>query len=186
MGTPSSQTVFGVPLSHRHCYLDNYNWPSAAFKDEVGAFMISVGTPEPRHLVITGSAGVGKTHLGVGLYRWGVRKWGTMLCKYIHVPDFFHEVKNQFNTEGEDPFLDVVDARALIILDDLLGRNPSAWELDNILYRLINTAHSNNSAVVVTTNANPAQIGHVLKPHEMSRLFQNAVHLEVTGEDKRL
>ncbi len=179
-----SLSVFDIPRSHHHCTLNNFEFPSQAVRDAVSEFLACLDRGEAPHLLATGPPGLGKTHLAVALYRWGVLHWGTVQSAFVQVPEFFHTVK-EFSDEY-DPFTDVVGAKRLLVLDDLLGRVPSPWELDNVVFRLINTAHVNCAAMVVTTNQTIDQIAQVLKPHEVSRLLQDAVHIEFSGEDRRL
>lgn len=68
-----SQTVFGVPPSHRGKQLANYDWsarPNTA--ERVAQFIYAAEAGKAPHLILTGSVGTGKTHIAVGLYRWAV------------------------------------------------------------------------------------------------------------------
>lgn len=182
----SSLTVFDVPKSHRHCTFANFHWPSESIKAAVLEFLARMEAGQTSHLLVTGTPGVGKTHLAVAIYRWAVLKWGTMLCNLIQVSPFFDLVKASFNSSEENsPFLDVEDAKKLVALDDLLGRSPTPFEIDHVIFRLINTAHSNSASLVITSNQTIDQISQVLKPHEVSRILEHAVHLEVKGPDRR-
>lgn len=187
MDIPVSKTVFSVPPSHRHCELLNFRWPSLGVQTAVELFMGNLLGGKRTNLLFTGMTGTGKTHLAVALYRWGVLHWGTMDCTLILVPEFFHKVKQGFNQpEQEDSFRDLEEARKLVVFDDILGRTPTPWELDHIVFRLINTAYTNRASTVVTTNFTRGELGQVLKPHEMSRLLDGVVHIEFQGKDHRL
>lgn len=184
-----SQTVFGVPKSHRHCTFENFSWPSPGIQAEVLGFLKKIQNGGRGHLLVTGVPGTGKTHLAVAIYRWAVLQWGTMLSSLVQVPEFFHQVKATFDDkEGliDNPFRDVEDARRLVILDDLLGRTPTPWEVDHVIFRLINIVYSNSASLIVTSNHTPDEMHGILKPHEVSRLLEGAVHLEFRGADRRL
>lgn len=192
-----SQTVFGVPRSHLHCTFENFRWPSTDVQAAVFEFVRAVKHGEPKHLLMTGRHGTGKTHLAVALYRWAVTIWGTMQCALVQVPEFFTEVKSTFDapqyadrdrrSPALEPFADIVDARRFLVLDDLLGRKPTPWEIDHIIFRLINTAYNNQASLVVTTNYTLDEIAQgILPPHEVSRLLAGAVHMEFEGQDLRV
>jgi DNA replication protein DnaC len=185
--TSVSLSIFGVPRSHRHCTIENFRWPSSGVQEAVQQFMVNLLEGKRTSLLFTGSPGLGKSHLAVALYRWGVKRWGTGACALIQVPEFFHTVKQTFNqTDAPDAFLDIEDARQMVVLDDLLGRNPTPWELDHIIFRLINTGHMNGAALVVTTNFTRAEMQQILKPHEMSRIMDGTIHIEFRGADQRI
>lgn len=181
-----SRTIFGVPRSHYHADFNNFEWPSEAVRLAVLAFLQELEDGTKRNLLFTGLPGRGKTHLSIALYRWGVLRWGTAKCSFISVPEFCSSVKREFNDSSSDVFADLDDVKSLLVLDDILGKNPSAWELDNVIYRLINTSYSNGCAVVVTSNHTLSQLADILKPHEMSRLLDNATQIAFTGKDRRL
>lgn len=181
-----SSTVFGVPSSHLHANFENFRWPSVPVQRAVEDFMELQLKGEKANLLLTGGSGLGKTHLSVALYRWGVRRWGSLHCALVHVPQFFHEVKKSFDGQTGDPFQDVADAKKIMVIDDILGRNPTPWELDHVVFRLIDSAYTNQASMVVTANHTLEQIGGILKPHEMSRLLEDVIHIEFKGPDQRL
>jgi DNA replication protein DnaC len=180
-----SATVFGIPRSHQHCTFSNFEWPSPGIEAAVDEFCEKKLAGEKQNLLFTGNPGQGKTHLAVAIYRWGVYHWGTLESTLILVPDYFAKVKANFNG-GEDVLAELDSARSLVVLDDILGRNPSAWERDNVIFRLINTAYTSRASLVVTANHSIEQLQQNLQPHEMSRLLENVTHIEFKGNDRRL
>ena len=104
---------------------------------------------------------------------------------WLNVPDFCMQVKRGFDS-GNDPFTIVDGANFLLILDDLFGRDYSEWELDNVIYRLVDTAYRNGASIVVTTNYTTDEIEPRLNAHELSRIMNNAEIWKFKGEDQRL
>jgi DNA replication protein DnaC len=184
---PSSNTIHGIPRSHWHCHLHNYDEPKEKLVESVSWFLEEwedQKIPAP-HLLLAGKAGRGKTHIGVGIYRAAVYISNIQDCAYIHVPDFCVRTKRGYGS-GEDPFLEVEDA-SLVVLDDIFGADMTEHEISKILTRLITTAYDKNQALVVTSNYSKNEISGILHPHETSRLLQNCKIMNMTSDrDRRL
>jgi DNA replication protein DnaC len=184
---PSSNTVHGIPRSHWHCHLHNYEEPKDRVVEAVSAFLDEwkAGTVPAPHLLLTGKQGRGKTHLAVGIYRSAVYETNIQECAYIHVPNFCVRVKKSYGG-GEDPFQETEEA-SLVVLDDIFGADLTEHEITKILTRLITTAYDRNQALVVTSNYSVKGISDILHPHELSRLLQNSTVLNMASErDHRL
>ena len=180
-------TVWGLPRSHWHCSLDNFNWQATRplpLRDRVFSFLAAVENGEKPHLILTGSAGIGKSHLGVAAYRHAAAHWGTRLTMWLSVPDFCDQVKAGYNrdTPGLDPFEEYEDARRLVVLDDLFGRDLSAHEASAIVYRLINVAYQNGAAMLVTMNQPAESLSSRMAQHETSRLLAEATVITMSAD----
>jgi DNA replication protein DnaC len=75
----------------------------------------------------------------------------------------------------------VEGARRLVVLDDLLGRDLSAHEASQIVYRLIDTVYTNGAACLITMNQDPRELTARFPPHELSRLLAGATHAPMTA-----
>lgn len=185
----SSYTVFGIPKSHWDCHLHTLENPPPKLEKAVLKFLDewkSGQLPAPR-LLLTGHAGLGKSHTAVGIYRHCVHERGTGECLYVHVPDFCAKVKRGFDRPEEDDPFESIESATLVVLDDLFGLQLTEYEINKILARLISIAYDKNQALVITTNYTLKELATVLHPHELSRLLQNATHVEfASGKDKRL
>lgn len=142
--------------------------------------------PSP-NLLFLGPPGTGKTHLGVGIYRWAVAMTDLTEAVYVHIPSFCDEVKRSFDERGgPDPFDPIRSARFLLILDDIFGRDLSDWEKANVVPRLVDMAYQNRASLVLSSNVALSQIEEILRQHEVSRILENATVLKFRGEDHRL
>src|SRR4051812_27699714 len=97
-------TVFRLPRSHWHCHLWNFEWENCqpkSLKDRVSGFVQDTADGKAPHLLLTGSPGIGKSHIGVGVYRALSSALGTQLITWINVPAFCEMVKRSYS-DGMD------------------------------------------------------------------------------------
>lgn len=151
-------------------------------------FLYAAATGDDVHLILTGPPGRGKTHLGVAAYRWMVVQVGTLLTTYLNVPTFCDKVKASYSPDSEtgDPMADYNEARTLVVLDDLFGRDLSEHEAKQIVNRLLDTAYQNGVALLVTMNQSIDELQARLPQHEISRLLNHATIIPMSGKDWRL
>lgn len=183
-------TVFRLPRSLWHAHLWNFDWARvrpAELKTYATDFLSKFSDNRAPHMLLMGPPGIGKSHLGAGIYRAAVAVWGTELCTWINVPAFYDQVKRSYDAPSYgDPWQDYEGARRLVVLDDLFGRDPSAHEASQILYRLIDTAYRNGASMLVNMNQTMRELGTRLAAHEISRLLADVTPIEMSGTDKRL
>jgi DNA replication protein DnaC len=177
-----STTVFRLPRSHWHCQLDNFQWDAVrpkALLNHIQQFLQSAEAGGDPHLILQGEPGVGKTHVGVAVYRWMVPKVGTIQATWIDVPNFCDEVKAAYSGDAGDPMDDYRQARRLVVLDDLAGRALSQHE-SQIVYRLLDIAYQNKAAMLITMNQTIEALHGLLPPHEISRLLAHSTIIPIS------
>jgi len=185
---PGSQTVFRLPRAYWHCQADNFDWGlvrPASLSEHYSAFLAAAQAGGAPHLILTGEPGIGKTHLGVAAYRQLVREVGTERATWINVPDFCRRVKDGYDKGAQDPFTDYLAAQRLVVLDDLVGRDLSLHEMNQIVYRLLDSAYQNAAAMLVTMNPPVSELAARFQPHEVSRLLAEAVVIPLQGSGDR-
>lgn len=177
--------MFRLPRSHWHCHLWNFEWTAVtptSLQQRITSFLHEVTDGKAPHLLLTGAPGIGKSHLGVGVYRTACTVWGTELVSWINVPAFCDAVKRSYRPDEVDPWEDYQAARRLVVLDDLFGRDLSQHEAAQIVYRLIDTAYQNGAAVLVNMNQDVKELTGRLAAHEISRLLAGSTIIPMTAK----
>jgi len=181
-------TVYRLPRSHWHAALWNFEWTTVhppSLEGRVTSFLHAVQDRQAPHMLLTGSPGIGKTHIGVGVYRAATVVWGTELCTWVNVPAFCEAVKRSYDGKDPDPWLDIEDAKRLVVLDDLFGRELTGHEKDQILSRLLDVTYTNNAGVLATMNQDVQELQARLPPHEVSRLLADATIIPMRASKDR-
>lgn len=181
---PEGFTVFRLPRSHWHCSLWDFNWalvkPDSLYH-QVSTFLHGVQDGKAPHLLLTGRPGIGKSHIGVGVYRVASVVWGTAAVTWVNVPAFCEQVKRGYSRDEPDPWPDYEAATRLVVLDDLFGRDLSQHEAGQILYRLLDTAYQNGAALLATMNQDLSELPQRLAAHELSRLLASHAVIPMTA-----
>jgi len=157
-------------------------------------------------LLFTGSIGVGKTHLAVGVLRRLVQERGVhgLFCDYR---ELLKNIQNSYNPQvhtTELELLQPVFAAEVLVLDDLGAQKPNEWVWDTVAL-ILNTRYNDKQTTIITTNypdlpagtgfkidrdgAKPAKsedtLGDRIGDRMRSRLAEMCVRVDMTGEDFR-
>jgi DNA replication protein DnaC len=154
-------------------------------------------------LLFTGSIGVGKTHLAVGVLRRLIQEKG---CKglYCDYRELLKNIQNSYNTQVNTTELELlkpVFAAEVLVLDDLGAQKPNEWVWDTVAL-ILNTRYNDKQTTIITTNypdqaagsgaksdveraAREQTLGDRIGDRMRSRLAEMCVKIEVTGEDFR-
>jgi DNA replication protein DnaC len=201
-----------IPRRYEHCSLDNYDtqFPSShrslstahmrarKFVDSYPLETAGTG------LLITGSIGVGKTHLAVGILQALVGERGASGL-FVDYRDLLKQVQNSYNRQVAATELEILapvfDAEVLVI-DELGASKPTDWVWDTVAH-ILNTRYNDRRTTIITTNyANLAPLsmeagnssraamreetlGDRIGERMRSRLQEMCVVVEMQGEDFR-
>jgi DNA replication protein DnaC len=199
-----------IPRRYEHCSLESYetNFPSShrtlgaahlrAKKFVEGYPVETAGTG----LLITGSIGVGKTHLAVGILQALVQERGATGLFYDY-RDLLKQVQNSYNATVRETELEVlrpVFEAEVLVLDELGASKPTDWVWDTVAH-ILNTRYNDRRTTIITTNyANAGPLGTESGPRAFvreetlgdrigermrSRLQEMCVVVEMQGEDFR-
>ena len=199
-----------IPRRYEHCTLESYetNFPSS--HRSLGAALLRAKKFVESYpletngtgLLLTGSIGVGKTHLAVGILQSLVSERGATGLFYDY-RDLLKQVQNSYNAQVRETELEVLrpvfDAEVLV-LDELGAAKPTDWVWDTVAH-ILNTRYNDRRTTIITTNyANMAPLvsvtgdggrlreetlGDRIGERMRSRLQEMCVVVEMQGQDFR-
>jgi DNA replication protein DnaC len=198
-----------IPARYEHCSLDSYEatFPGADRSLSAAHLMARrfvdgyPATTAGRGLLLTGSIGVGKTHLAVGILHSLIVEKGVhgLFCDYRELlKQIQHSYNAQVATTEMEILQPVFDAEVLV-LDELGAAKPTDWVWDTVAL-VLNTRYNDKRTTLITTNyadqppggSNGAgratrdeTLGDRIGERMRSRLAEMCVTLEMRGEDFR-
>jgi DNA replication protein DnaC len=159
-----------------------------------------------RGLLLAGTAGLGKTHLAVGILRRLIQERGAkgLFCDYR---ELLKSIQNSYNPEVRTTELELlkpVFAAEVLVLDDLGAQKPNEWVWDTVAL-ILNTRYNDRQTTIITTNYpdQPAgagvkidrggakaailedTLGDRIGDRMRSRLAEMCVRVEMRGDDFR-
>ncbi len=200
-----------LPKRYRECSLDAYDttFPGAhrsltralgtarKFADDYPVYTGGKG------LLFTGSIGVGKTHLAVGVLQRLVRERGVkgLFCDYR---ELLKNIQNSYNAQVQTTELELlkpVFAADVLVLDDLGAQKPNEWVWDTVAL-ILNQRYNDKLTTIITTNysnlpagsgaktdaeraAREPSLGDRIGDRMLSRLAEMCVLVEMEGKDFR-
>lgn len=200
-----------VPRRYEHCTLESYEtgFPSS-HRTQSAALMRARRFVESypletdgTGLLLTGSIGVGKTHLAIGILQALVLERGATGL-FFDYRDLLKQVQNSYNPQVRETELEIlrpVFEAEVLVLDELGAAKPTDWVWDTVAH-ILNTRYNDRRTTIITTNyANLAPLGVTgadvagrvreetlgdrIGERMRSRLQEMCVVVEMQGEDFR-
>jgi DNA replication protein DnaC len=208
-----------IPQRYAHCVLDSFetqeNFANKVRNRSLEAALLMArnfvrGYPvetDGQGLLLTGSIGVGKTHLAVGILQALVTERGAKGLFYDY-RDLLKQVQNSYgrNVEtSEREVLAPVFEAEVLVLDELGAAKPTDWVWDTVAH-ILNTRYNDRKTTIITTNyANlpplgvesggtgsgaraamrEESLGDRITERMRSRLQEMCVVVEINGSDRR-
>ena len=157
-----------IPKRYEHCTLEAFetDFPSAtrslkhahlSARKFVESYPLETrGTG----LLLTGSIGVGKTHLAVGILQALVQERGATGLFYDY-RELLKQVQNSYNRQVQATELEIlapVFEAEVLVLDELGASKPTDWVWDTVAH-ILNTRYNDRRTTIITTNyANAAPL----------------------------
>ena len=162
-----------IPARYEHCTLESFetDFPSASRSlksaHRSACKFVESYPLETRGtgLLLTGSIGVGKTHLAVGILQALVAERGAtgIFCDYR---ELLKQVQNSYNRQVQATELEIlapVFEAQILVLDELGASKPTDWVWDTVAH-ILNTRYNDRRTTIITTNyANAAPLGGFLE-----------------------
>jgi DNA replication protein DnaC len=206
----------GIPRRYEHCSFESFETAFGGADKSLAAARMAARKfvdaypleTEGRGLLLTGSIGVGKTHLGVSILRELVLEKGAhgLFCDYR---DLLKQVQNSWNKQVSTTELEVlapVFEAEVLVLDELGASRPTDWVWDTVAH-ILNTRYNDKLTTIITTNyanipplgagfnddvtsiarnaAREESLGDRIGERMRSRLQEMCVVIEMRGEDLR-
>jgi DNA replication protein DnaC len=198
-----------IPKRYEHCTLDTFE-PGYGQADQslAAAYLMARQfvsgypvTTEGRGLLLTGSVGVGKTHLAVGIVQALITEKGVhaLFCDYRELLKRIQESYNPQVASTELQILTPIFEAEVLILDELGAQKPTDWVWDTVAL-ILNTRYNDKRTTLITTNYPNAAaalarsadkvireetLGDRIGERMRSRLAEMCVEVEMRGSDLR-
>jgi DNA replication protein DnaC len=205
-------TRASIPARYEHCSFESYeaSFPGADRSLAAAHLMARrfvdgyPATTGGRGLLLTGSIGVGKTHLAVGILQALIAEKGVhgFFCDYRELlKQIQHSYNPQVATTEMEILRPVFDAEVLV-LDELGASKPTDWVWDTVAL-ILNTRYNDKRTTIITTNyadlapggsngnngasrvMRDETLGDRIGERMRSRLAEMCVVVEMRGEDFR-
>ncbi len=198
-----------IPARYEHCTLDSYeaSFPGADRSLAAAHLMARrfvdgyPATTSGRGLLLTGSIGVGKTHLAAGILQALILEKSVhgLFCDYR---ELLKEIQHSYNPQvatTEMEILRPVFEAEVLVLDELGAAKPTDWVWDTVAL-VLNTRYNDKRTTIITTNyadqppggggngsgrLREETLGDRIGERMRSRLAEMCVVVEMRGEDFR-
>lgn len=204
-----------IPDRYTHCTLEDYEPNYAGSNHSLSSALIMARNfvrsypleTDGNGLLLTGSIGVGKTHLAIGMLRALMQERGAIGLFYDY-RDLLKQIQNTYNRSAgatEMEILRPVFEAEVLVLDELGASKPTEWVWETVAH-VLNTRYNDRRTTILTTNyanlppagfdpqspvaairaaAREESLGDRIGERMRSRLQEMCVPVEMTGKDFR-
>jgi DNA replication protein DnaC len=145
-----------IPRRHAGCSFDNYRVPAGSSSQHWALMkaktLVNDYPAVERGLLLTGSVGVGKTHLAVAILRGLIAKG--VSCLFCEFGSLLKQIQDSYNPISKTSELRVlapVYQAEVLVLDELGSTIPTDWVRDT-MYQIINKRYNDKKLTIFTTN----------------------------------
>jgi DNA replication protein DnaC len=172
-----------IPRRHTACTFDNYRVPSGAGSIHWALMkaktLVNDYPGVERGLLLTGSVGVGKTHLAVAILQGLIAKG--VSCLFCEFGSLLKQIQDSYNPISKTSELRVlapVYQAEVLVLDELGATIPTDWVRDT-MYQIINKRYNDKKLTIFTTNyLDVPRVEKTEEPEIASRTFSKKASSE--------
>ncbi len=185
-----------IPHRYEQCSLSNYH-PAPSHGTQLRALnlafkLVRAYPTSDRGLLLMGSCGVGKTHLGAAILRGLIEKG--VRCLFYEFGALLKEIQDSYNPVSQTSELKViarVSEAEVLALDELGASKPTHWVRDTMM-QIINARYNDRKLTIFTTNyldvrsvAADETLEDRIGVRLRSRLYEMCQTVVIDGEDFR-
>jgi DNA replication protein DnaC len=183
-----------IPRRYEHCTLDSYETGFHGATRSLKSAHLSARKfvesypleTQGTGLLLTGSIGVGKTHLAVGILQALVAERGATGLFYDY-RELLKQVQNSYNKQVQATELEIlrpVFEAEVLVLDELGASKPTDWVWDTVAH-ILNTRYNDRRTTIITTNyANAGPLGSLVELGQGETARARAASREETLGDR--
>jgi DNA replication protein DnaC len=187
-------TRASIPARYEHCTLESFEGRYYGAHPSLGEAHLMASrfvdeypvTTQGLGLLLTGSIGVGKTHLAVGILHALIGEKGVhgLFCDYRELlKEIQHSYNPQVATTEMEILHPVFDAEVLV-LDELGASKPTDWVWDTVAL-ILNTRYNDKRTTIITTNYEDLAPGGSNGSNSASRVMRDETLGDRIGERMR-
>ncbi len=146
-----------IPKRYEHCELSNFEFEGPrlrlAHARMAACRFVEEYPVDKTGLLFVGKAGLGKTHLAVGIAKALIRDKG-IECIFYDYAELLKQIQDSYNPTvqaTELGLLQPVFETEVLILDDLGSVRPTEWRWDTIRL-ILNSRYNERRTTIITTN----------------------------------
>lgn len=168
-----------LPTSHRDKSFDNYNKPEIAERvKNIIDLKLS--------LVLSGTPGLGKTHLAVAGMLYMMNRYDNGRPRFLSAPELFVELRDRIQEKvTEKSIIDRFINVPLLVIDDLGVETKTSRSIETF-YSILDGRVRRCRQTIITTEFTIDEIGEVYGDRISSRLCEMGEYIELQGKDYRV
>lgn len=182
------QRSYGVTERHVDLGLESYIATTQPQKSSLAAVqevLDSVDSRVMRNLIMIGTVGTGKTHLGQALVVEMARKWKP--ARYTTLARMIRFVRSTWDRDSELSEAQAYDklTKPCVLVIDEVGVQSGTDNERNILFEVINERYESNKSTVIICNLTKDELVGALGDRTIDRLRENGRMIGMTWESAR-
>lgn len=145
---------------------------------------IKTAIEKGRGIYLFGTVGSGKTHAAYAIVK-RFAEVGRPAPMFWNMTELVHELKIDMDRKEKSyTSEDIINAKNLLIIDDLGAERMSEWVAE-VIYLLVNRAYVDMRPIVITSNLKPSELADRVGERIASRIVEMCDMIKLEGQDRR-